>query len=77
VVNKHIKRLSTFSHQENECSHAGQNGYYKKKKKEKTWKWSSGCGGNGTYKQCWWGCNFVQPLSKSGGKVLIKLKIEL
>jgi hypothetical protein len=58
VVNKHIKRLSTFSHQENECSHAGQNGYYKKKKKKKP--------GNGLQD-----VEEMEPISNVGGDVIL------
>ena len=36
-----------------------------------------GCGGRGSLFHCWWQCKLVQPLWKTVGKFLKKLKIEL
>ena len=35
------------------------------------------CGEKGTLVHCWWACKFVQPLWKTVGRFLKKLKLEL
>uniref|UniRef100_A0A8D0UMV6 Uncharacterized protein n=1 Tax=Sus scrofa TaxID=9823 RepID=A0A8D0UMV6_PIG len=45
-------------------------------KKSKNNKSRRGCGEMETLLHCWWGCTLVQPLWKTVGRFLKKLKIE-